>query len=261
MDYFKNIENYLFNRLSPEDKLLFEKEAKHNEALAKELEIQRFEIETINQIDEDDLRENLKGLGTEATKLKDEPVRPVEKTAIRRSLIFKGLAIAASVLVLIGFLFIPQLTSTSNSLVASSYESAKLNFGDSGTRTDDAIKSIFEAPYIEILKTRNKTKSKEAINYFKNYTASSETNAFLALQNLGHAYLLDESNSNAIETFNSLLENERVGKRLKEEASFFRALAFYQNQEELKSKMLFQNIVESKGRFSVLAKKILDEID
>jgi len=257
MDYFNKIEDYLLNELSAEERSRFEKEAKQNKDLAKEIELQRFEYETIIQLEEDDLRQKLKSIKRmdapdEATIVQEE-----KKPAIRRSLIYRGLALAASILILIGFFFLPQYFSTESNIMADIYNSAGLSFGTTNVRSGNNGEPVFNPEFVTILKQRNTEKSKEVIKYFRNFNSDSAYKNSQARLNLGHAYLLANEDQSAVSIFSKLLEDGQLPTRSKEEARFFKAIALLQSNQEVEGKILLNEIVNENGRYSKLAEKVL----
>ena len=60
MENFDRIQRYLLNELSSEEHQRFEEEVRKSEELAMELELQRFEVETIDQLEEDSFIKTLR---------------------------------------------------------------------------------------------------------------------------------------------------------------------------------------------------------
>ena len=260
MENFERIQNYLLNKMSEEERLLFEKEIGTNEDLAQQLEIQRFEMQTIDQMEEDALREKAKALRSRIpTTSSEETVVRALKPRVSRGRQFTLIAIAASVLLLIGFFLFQQASFTTSDALAFGYEQGNPEYS-AGAREGTSSETVFEKVYLDILQNRNSKKAAETIRYFSTFASSDSLANLQAKINLAHAYMLNDDFRKAVDMFATLEKSSRIDDRKKEEIAFFKTLAILKTNESNGIKLL-NDIKSQNGRFAPLAKSILDEMD
>lgn len=103
MESFNRIKDYLLHRLPDKERAQFEAEVRANEALARELELQRFEMETIDQIEADQLREKAAELRQQRQQRLEQNTQGSRSGSMVR--MYRIIAAAAVVLLAIGFFF------------------------------------------------------------------------------------------------------------------------------------------------------------
>ena len=260
MKNFDLIEDYLFNRLSEEDRINFEKRVGSDKALAKELALQRIEFEIIDQMEEDDLRAKAmswkKKLDT--PKASQESItKPKEVKLIRkRRYLIPILAIAASLLLLIG-VALPYFTSPQPNVLAQAYEGAKLEYTIGYLQKGNEGNSPFTESYLQVLEKRNKAKAKDAINYFSNFSSLNEMENIRAMVNLGHAYVLEGDFQSAVNTFTKVEKNSKAPDRTIEEVTFFKGVSLTQTENKKDGMQILINIQKANGRYAPLALSLI----
>lgn len=256
MENFERIQKYLLNQMSEEEKRDFEEEVRRSSALAEELELQRFELETIDQLEEDALR-------AKARELRAEMIAAKPETKVKKLKPFRPgttrwiiLAVAASIALLIGFFFLQTNRFSASEAIALGYEASMLDYGAPIARSDDDT-DVFDLRYLQILRDRNEAQAGEAIDYFARFSTANELVSIDARMNLGHAYMLNKEFEKAIDIFRELENSSEVSTRKKEEAAFFRALAMLGAGETDQGISLLEQIEKGNGRFAPIAKDIL----
>ena len=260
MEDFNKIQDYLLNKLSAEDQKNFEQKVAENPELASLLELQRFEMETIDQLEEDSLREKAVGLknnkeqnNTEAITKKLQPVRSKKRN-------WAMWAAAASVALLIGFFLFQNPFNFDQNLTAYAYDKENPVYSISSIRASGEEAPVFDNQAINILQSRDQTNATVAIKYFSDFTSNNTNESLRAKMNLGHAFLLNKNFEKAVATFNSLLSSNEVSNRDKEEAAFYQALASLELNTTNGIEKL--NVIQKAGkRFSPLAKDILEQVN
>jgi TolA-binding protein len=258
MENFDRIQRYLSHDMAQEERQQFEEEVRQNESLAEELEIQRFEFETIEQIEEDALREKLQQLST--TKIsRSSNVRQLQPSSRNRNTWLIG--IAASIALIAGFFFFQNGDDQYSTLTASAYDKVRIDYSRGAMTRGDHMEAIFPSTYTDILRVRNADQAKEAISFFSNYSSDDESIETKALLNLGHAYMLQGDFSQAIASFASVRQSSKASRELIEEASFFEALAHLQLGNKTQAISLLDSLVKDGRHFDAMAKSTLQEIE
>ncbi len=261
MKHFDLIEDYLFNRLSEEDRVSFEKELTNNEVLAKELALQRIEFDIIDQMEEDDLRTKAaswkKKLETSETSQKSTPETKEVKLINKKRYLLPILAIAASLLLFIGII-VPNFITPQPNILAQAYEGAKLEYTVTLLQKGDEGNNIFKQPYLQILEKRNKEKAKDAISYFSTFSSDVKIENTRAKVNLGHAYILEEDFQSAIDVFTKIENDPDTPNRIREEVHFFKGIALIKTENNKNGVQILMDIQKENGRYGPLAKKIIE---
>jgi hypothetical protein len=258
MENFDRIQKYLLNELSSNERHLFEEEVQANEELAMELELQRFELETIDQIEEDSLREKATQLKEQIAKEDEAVVRPINKKNNRR-LFF--LAVAASITLIAGYFVFGINDLSSSDILAKGYDDARLDFGNSSIKSGTSSKQVFQSKYVKILKDRDIANMGEAITYFSNFSSGEDKDNEQARLNLGHAYLLANQFNDAISTFTKVETSAITTSAQIEEATFFKAMALLGNKQKSEALSILKKLEKEGRSFDVLAKNSLGLIE
>lgn len=261
MENFDRIQNYLLDNMSPSERIRFEEEVKQDDTLAEQLELQRFELETLDQLEEDSLRSLAKkiDLNSSAKQNEETNIRSIntQRSATKRWLTF---AAAASVLLLIGFFLFNQNTPNTANIMAYGYENASIEYQDL-RRGDNDETQKFDPEILSILQTRNKAKAKQAIQYFSSITPINPKIQNEAKLNLAHAYILNKEHDKAINLLNDVENAVTFSNRKKEEIQFTKALAYIGLNDNSNALSILNQIIKKNNRFSPLAKKILEMIE
>jgi hypothetical protein len=154
MDYFKEIDNYIWGHLSPEEMKAFELQMKENNALSEKVAMQRKELELISKMEEaywlkemkawkeemhtdeqQKTQKSAKGTDPIATEATDTTAGRSKGPAFRRILPW---SIAATVAILIGFFWLlpsaPSFSVAQQAVMPARIESIERS---SGTETQD----------------------------------------------------------------------------------------------------------------------------
>ena len=253
MEISERIQNYLFNKMTEEERTLFEKEVEADEELALQLEMQRFELETVDQLEEDTLRTKAKVLKASNGENQEAKIRTIPH---QRSRIFTLtlMATAASILLLIVF-FVFQNDSLSDSeSMALGYELGKTEYSvDQRKGSGDEL--AFENRYLQILQNRNKTNANQAISYFSTFSSTDTAANLQAQVNLAHAYALNDEFLKAVEQFERLENTPQIDDRKKEE------VILLGNSNLQDGEKLLEQIASQNGRYAPVAKTLLSRMD
>lgn len=258
MENFNRIQKYLHNEMSPEERSSFEKEVQANEALAMELELQRFELETIEQLEEDSLREKANQLKKQLKEKNNDVPHPIKKRSDNQRILLW--AVAASIALLAGYFILRPMSNSNSIQITETYTEARLNFGNGNVRNDNSQKETFPSKFIEILKNRDKDKMDEAIEYFSNFSSNNKNANNQALLNLGHAYLLDNQLKKSIQTFSEVLITSELTSYQREEAQLFYALALFSDSQKDEAISILEKLSQEGENFEVLAQKLVKRI-
>lgn len=258
MENFDRIQKYLLKELSSDERRLFEEEVQANEELAMELELQRFELETIDQIEEDSLREKATQLKEQIAKEDEAVVRPINKKNNRR-LFF--LAVAASITLVLGYFVFGLNDISSSDVIAKGYDSARLDYGNPNIKSSTSSRQVFQSKYIKILKDRDIANMDEVITYFSDFSSGEDKDNEQARLNLGHAYLLANQFNHAISTFTKVETSAITTSVQIEEATFFKAMALLGNKQKSEAVSILKKLEKEGRSFDVLAKNSLGLIE
>jgi hypothetical protein len=259
MENFDQIKRYLLNQLSEDERKQFEEEARQNKALARELELQRFELETLDQLEEDTLKKK-------AVELRFNINRTGPKTKARkigtlrsRSKVIGLLLAAASIALLIGFFFWQGSTS-SEDLVTMSYEQARVDYTLNGDTRRGESTAVFDKQILDILNKRNRRQARRAIDYFSQFEAANQYAGIRAKLNLAHAYLLNQDFTIAAEVFEVAGQIPGVSAMQSEEASFFRGIALIEAGQEESGLNILETLSREGNNYDVLSRSLLDSV-
>ncbi len=263
MENFDRIQDYLLGTMGEQERLLFEKDLAENEELATQLELQRFEMETIDQLEEDALRAKAKTLkarsdlsGTAEPEATLRQLKPVRSKTARWGM----LAAAASVLLLIGFFFFQSPSRSPADAIALGYRQAQVDY-TLASRSGEEPATAFDSRFIKVLQDRDQSKAGEAVRYFSIFPTPDPEVNIQAQFNLAHAHLLNEEPLKTIEILDYLYRSEEVNNRTKEELTYFKALALLETHTPLKGLRLLKQIVAENGRFAPAAKSVVKLLD
>ncbi len=261
MENFDRIQNYLLGNMSPAERLSFEKEVVQNEQLAEELEVQRFELETLDQLEEDSLRAKAKELSTKkaTASSKEANVHTMGTKKTKKPRWFL-LAAAASVLLLIGFFLYNNTSSSTADILSYGYGNGNIEFKRTkrgAPNTDEQ----FDQKVLDILINQNQSKAEEAIQYFSSISPTSPTTQDEAKINLAHSYILNKEFHKAIDILNIIETSTNIDDRKKEEVLFTKALANIGAENETEATSILNQIVDKNGRFKPRAVTILEMLD
>jgi len=256
MENFNRIKNYLLHRMSGEERTQFEADVRHDDVLARELELQRFEMETIDQIEADHLKKKASELRQHSSESQNKNSR---STRTVQMYIYRILAAAASMVLLIGFFFWQQ-EANKKDITAFSYHQARVVYNATVVNRGNKADAVFEQSYIAVLENRDIDQASEAIDYFLNFQSDSPSAQRRAILNLGHAYLLNQNFLKATATFKDILEMPSATSIQKEEADFFRAVAFVEAGEVDLGRELLEKLAQEGKRYDAVAKKLLNRI-
>ena len=254
MNNHDKIEKYLKGQLSEDERAAFEKELSNNEALKKELNIQRFEEDLLDWALEDKLQEKIQSF---------------ENSKNSNS---KGNSSGKILLWIIGILsFLALIYGAYNWLKpASSHETLKQYaltsyeknpYEPIAPRTGDAseIQNNLESYEVIILEIRL-----NELNDVLNLADSAHLNVpnNLKVQNLlGHAYFLSGDYIQAISQFRLILESLPVDKKKeREDAEFYLALSLLAYGNERKAIEILTKISNSSINYGPAAKELLSHI-
>ena len=257
MEGFNRIQKYLYNLMSEDEKQLFEDEVRNNKVLSIELETARFEMEMIDQLEEDSLRAEAKELSLR---------RPNSNIKNKRSSEFKltkAFLIALVALVLYSIIYYSwraQTEETTTKVIAMAYNNSRLNFGNQVTKGDHSNNYNFSQDYIFLLKNRDVSQMPKVIEYFKSHTSNDSHTHIQARLNMAHAHLIMKSNSEAHQIFYEIIQSESASAKQKEEAELFIALSTLGNQKETSLRRL-QKLSNEGEYYDAIARSIVNEYD
>jgi len=260
MEDFNKIQDYLLNNLSEEDKKSFEAELIKNPQLASLVELQRFEMETIDQIEEDALREKAKSIRDNSQASNKEAITKELTPNKSKKNNWAMWAAAASIALVIGFFIIQNPFSADQNFTAYAYGEETPTYSISTVRASGETVPVFDNQTLNILQSRDQQNAEKAIQYFSNFTSNNTNELIRAKMNLGHAFLLNENFNKAVKTFATLQTSQDISDRDKEEVVFYQTLAQLElNKTEGINKL--KEIQKAGKRFAPLAKKMLDLVN
>ena len=258
MENFDRIQRYILNEMSSEEHQLFEEEVRKSEDLAMELELQRFEVETVDQLEEDNLREKANLLKKKMAANKEEAiVRPLQnkRTNYRRLFLMSAVA---SIALLVGFFIFNPNEISSAEIIAMGYENARLDFGNRLNKSGVSAEQVFQSEYVNILKNRDQANVEEAITYFSNFSSGVDKYNTQALINLGHSYLLANQFNDALSIFTRLEQSTLAENTQIEEATFFKAMTLLGNGQESEAISILNKLAKEGSNYDALARSSLD---
>jgi len=255
MDNSNRIKDYLLNQLSEEERKQVEAEVRENDELALELELQRFEMETIDQIEADHLKKKAAELRLRT------PVGNNQKSRSGRTIrIYRILAAAASIAFIIGLFFFWRQDGSNADIMAFSYQQARVEYTVADTYRGRETNAAFEPTYLKILQNREQNQASEAIEYFSNFQSDTISAQIRAMLNLGHAYLLNQDFLKAAETFEDLQQLPGATTPQMEEAAFFRAVALIKAGEPNSGREILEKLSQKGKGYDAVAKRLLNRI-
>ena len=252
MENFDRIRNYLLHRMSGEERTQFEADVRGDDVLARELELQRFEMETIDQIEADHLKKKASELRAQQSARRNKSSR-----SARTVKMYRILAAAAAMALLIGFFFWQQ-EANKEDITAFSYRQVRVVYNTTIVNRGKEADSVFDQPYIAILENRDIDQASAAIDYFLNFQSDVPSTRRRAMLNLGHAYLLNQNLLKAAATFKDIQEMPSATSIQKEEAEFFRAVALIEAGEVDLGRARLEKLGQEGKGYDAVAKKLLD---
>lgn len=247
MDNFEEIDAYLNKELSNTQNIEVEKKILKDKIYAKELESHKLLLKATEALREDYLRKKI-------TRIIDE-----EKSKFSQRLqISHKYRIAAGILFIISF-FLYQNSRYTNSYVTEMVFEEKPQYSITVERSQSGTIQFEEYP-IAILEERNKKEVEKAVLYFS--SINREEDLYMKAQyNLAHAYLLQENFINAINIFEKLISLENIDNDIKQDAQFFLAVAYLNNNEIEKAKKYLEQILRTTNhKYSPKSKILLQKL-
>ena len=231
MKNFEEIDKYLKNKFTPEEKAIFEKKVKEDPKLAEEVKIQQFEEASLNWLVEKDLREQVKQYRQEA----QAEDAPEQKVKVRKLNVQRLLAIAATIaLVIIAFFWLNQPKETGYPELAQLYiekypPALSNSTKSSGSTIDNQLIS-----YAEIIETQQRDDLEELLLDLKALEISNPELEDIPYY-LGLAHFLRSDYPEAINYLEPYLQQiAKQGDSFKRsgEARFYLTMALLSNQQE-----------------------------
>lgn len=235
MENLNKIERFLTGKMPPAEAEAFKQEMANNEALAREVDMQRLELTAIELLAKEDLRTRMKKVLEE-----EKPFERLdsERHASRR-LIVQWTVAAVTVLLLFWAYFSlwPRPTQLSKDRLAQKGYKENPAFSEAirGEGT-----TFLKKEYMDIITDWNHDRAKEAITYFLARADSSglQTDKL----NLGHAYMVDKNFQQALALFTEIENDQNSNALLKQEARYYKALALIGIDELESARAIFQQL-------------------
>ncbi len=235
----ERIEGYLQGWMSRAEAKAFEEEIAHDANLAHEVEVMRFELDVIGQLEADALRAKIKMLRQEeASATKPDDRKPLQLTASR----FRWWAAAAAIAVLIAALFLLPKTDTPEKLIAEEISHFPRDY--SGNLKAAGNAQNFATYAIEILEQQNRSRAGDAVRYFQSFTSSDSTLQMRARLNLAHSLLLAGDTEQAIQVFGEIERATQNDDSIRQAAQYYRALAVLQKKDIIQARQLLKAIAD-----------------
>jgi len=252
MNNFDQIERYLNEEMSLEEKESFEQAMEQDTSLAEEVRLQQFEESAIDLMIEDDLLGKINKIASEEKgQIKIVPLHKKKDNSLL-SVRWLKIAAVASILLVTTFYFYTLSSSDFNprELAITAYEKRIPNF--SNVRTIEGQGGLDEYDkYSAYITNKERQKMEETIRFFKTQKGSD------ALYKIAHAYLLSKDFDAAIEGFITYQSTASETERDYLNASFYLALAHLGKGEIDKAQTIF---IEIKANPNHLFQKDAEEI-
>jgi len=253
MEGFSKIQKYIYNLMSESEKQLFEDEVRTNKDLSIELELARFEMEVIDQLDEDSLRADAKELSLSLPNSKN---KQSPKPNLTRFFLIGLIAVFLSSIIY--FSWREQPEDKVIKIIAMVYDNSRLDFGNQVTKGDYIDNSKFSQDYILLLKNRDAAQMPIVVEYFNSYKSNNPHTQIQAKLNMAHAHLVMNNNSEAHQIFNVIANSESANAKQKEEAELFIALSTLGDHKESSIKIL-KKISNEGEHYDAIARSIIKE--
>lgn len=244
MEQLEKIEKYLRNSMSPDEAKAFEEEVSGDAALAHEVEMLRFEMGVIGQLEADALRATIKTLRQQD----DDDARTSKAFpklgGIRASYIRWWAAAAAVSAVLIAALFLLPKTGTPEKRIAAIIAEDHKRYPPEylvAQRTPSEASSFDRRP-IEILKKQDKSQASVAVQYFQSFITSDSILQMRARLNLAHSLLLAGDTEQAIQVFKETERAAQNNASIRQAAQYYGALAVLQKKDIAQARNLLEAI-------------------
>ena len=261
MKNFDRIEQFLSGNMSVEEAAKFKAEMAKDEQLAAEVQLQAFEEGALDNLVQQQLRENIKNYRAKALAA-DEKNTPANRPAMySRGILRRLVGIAAGVLLVLGaFYFLNRLGTTDYSRIAENrYHENPPSFLDARngqTENPDPIKKS----WLLALERGETEKLPEAVKFFSAISPTMPDYAE-AQYCLGHAYFQQNQPARAVEQFSAYLDMAGADARTKEDAEFYLILALLaDNQPEAARAQAERIAAKSNHRYRDIAQRLLSEI-
>ncbi len=202
--FLNNVDNYLLNKLSEEDKLAFENNLKDNTSLEEELKIRQLELRTIQ------LLERRKLAGKFSTWKAEANASPIAEKKILAIRPFSILAIAASFLLcfVLGVIINSQFSNSAIAQQLFAYEDGAT------TRSDDGGETSFS----EIQQRIAEGKYDEALTLYQELTIDNYLDRAVLLP--GRIYFLKKDFQQAEITYQDIINNTEFTTSIHQEAQW-----------------------------------------
>jgi hypothetical protein len=234
----EKIEGYLRGRMSPAEAQAFEEEMARDAALAREVKVQRLELEVIGQIEIDALRAKIRSLRQEAADEAEAASRPLNKFIV--SHLRWWMAAAAGIALLLAAVFLLRKADAFDQLIADAYG----RFPPEYSVTPKAASSgpAFATLPLDMLKKRDRSRADVAVRYFQSFASPDTALQARARLNLAHALLLAQKTEQAIQVFAEIEGSAQSSPSARQEAQYYGALALLQKREAERASALLRDI-------------------
>lgn len=244
IEFTRFIERYLEEKMQPSEKRWFEKELEGNLWLRNELELRRKAESIVSNFDAIQLRKKLMDAETRhrnETKLE----RAVKKVPANYAAVILGLIVISTLLILQG-----------NSLNINDFTARVLENYEISTnsRAGSVLTPAELTPGMELY---NDGRFREAISLFSSIPGESSCivqSRFLS----GLSSMQIKDYSAAVKSFEQVVANN--DNIFMEEASYYLALSYYNEEEYDKARQTLEGIINSQSRFKKEAKKLVRKI-
>lgn len=192
-----------------------------------------------------------------ATQLTQEYQTERTQTAKIRKLPLTTIAIAASIVLMLALIPVLGLFRTST-------ESLLAEYTIENPYPNKLIRKSTEADISEIrleaTEAYNQQQFEKAIQQYQELEKSKEANLEDLLY-LGLSQIYEKQSQNAVNTLEKAQIESQQEQRFEQEINWFLALAYLQNEEEMKSKKLLEKIIEENAWRAMDAGKLLENIE
>jgi len=226
-----NIDRYLLNLLTSEEKIQFEKRLTENQEFARDFAIQKQVIEDIEGMGRLDLKARLKEIHTEVIETTPSKTTNIKSLIIRiaSAAVFIGMMVFAYVFM--------QKKPTNTEIYAQHYEPYELSLSsrsaDSNSK-DSAEKLYTEGAY------------SQAIPIFQDILSTENPSSSPILMGLGIAFMETGQTEKAIQQFEQIITNEDFN--YEDEALWYLSLAYIKKDDLVNAKAKLEILATDKAR-------------
>lgn len=257
MEKLEKIEKYLHGDMTIEETRAFEQEVANDETLAHEVELTRFELEVIGQLETDALRASLRKIREEeaANPVSGVTLRPSGGAGLRRQRWWA--AAAAFALLITAALFLWTKPDKTDHFIVESINKYDYSLAQRGP--DD--RPIFDPNVVRILEKQDKARASDAVRYFQSFASPDSTLQLQARLRLAFSFWLAGNLGEAIQVFESVEATARNYDSIQQEAQFFSALALLQKKDFVEAHRRLESISKQPAhRYKPNADRALDLI-